>query len=316
MELSSYIGKRLFAIIPLIIFATLLTFILIQLSPVDPAEAYFSASHIQPTEQLLAEKRHELGLDQPLYIQYWQLLTQIAKLDFGTSYLSNKPVWDEVAMRLPATLQLACSSIIITIVVSIGLGYWSAVYANSWIDYFSRALSYFGASIPQFWLGYLLIFFFAVQLDWLPVNGMGSWKHLVLPSLTLSFALIAVYSRLLRASILEQLQEVYVLYARTRGIHEGAIMFKHVMKIAISPIITGLGMNFGKLLTGTIIVEQVFSWPGIGRYFIEAIFNRDMPVVQCYVLLAACAFLLCNLIVDIFQMYMDPRISLKGRSDR
>ncbi|BFT69189.1 nickel ABC transporter permease subunit NikB [Paenibacillus sp. P36] len=315
MELSRYIGKRLLAIIPLVLFATLLTFILTQLSPVDPAEAYFSASHIQPTEELLAEKRQELGLDQPLYVQYWQSITQIARLDFGTSYLSNKPVWDEVTLRLPATLQLAFSSMLITIVVSVGLGYLSAVYTRSWVDYFSKALSYFGASIPQFWLGYLLIFFFAVQLDWLPVNGMGSWKHLVLPSLTLSLALIAVYSRLLRSSILEQLQEVYVVYARTRGLHEIVIMFKHVLKIAISPVITGLGMNFGKLLTGTIIVEQVFSWPGIGRYFIEAIFNRDIPVVQCYVLLAACAFLLCNLIVDLVQMYMDPRISLKGRTD-
>ncbi|OCT16886.1 nickel ABC transporter permease subunit NikB [Paenibacillus pectinilyticus] len=315
MALSSYIGKRLLAIIPLVIFATLLTFILTQLSPVDPAEAYFSASHIQPTEELLAEKRHELGLDQPLYVQYWQTLSQIARLDFGTSYLSNKPVWDEVTLRLPSTLQLAFSSIVLTIIVSIGLGYLSAVYASSWVDYFSKALSYVGASIPQFWLGYLLIFFFAVQLDWLPVNGMGSWKHLVLPSLTLSLALIAVYSRLLRASIVEQMQEVYVVYARTRGIHEKVIMLKHVMRIAISPVITGLGMNFGKLLTGTIIVEQVFSWPGIGRYFIEAIFNRDIPVVQCYVLLAACAFLLCNLLVDLVHMYMDPRISLKGRTD-
>jgi nickel transport system permease protein len=316
MELSSYIGKRLLAIIPLVIFATLLTFILIQLSPVDPAEAYFSASHIQPTEDLLSQKRHELGLDQPLYVQYWQSLTHIARLDFGTSYLSNKPVWEEVTLRLPATLQIALSSIGLTIVVSIALGYLSAVYIHSWVDYLSKALSYFGASIPQFWLGYLLILFFAVQLDWLPVNGMGSWHHLVLPSLTLSFALIAVYTRLLRASVLEQLQEAYVLYARTRGIDEKIIMLKHVMKISISPVITGLGMNLGKLLTGTIIVEQVFSWPGIGRYFIEAIFNRDIPVIQCYVLLAACAFLLCNLIVDVVQMYMDPRISLKGRTDR
>ncbi|MFD0678667.1 MULTISPECIES: nickel ABC transporter permease subunit NikB [unclassified Paenibacillus] len=314
--MSSYIGKRLLAIIPLVIFATLLTFILIQLSPVDPAEAYFSASHIQPTEELLSQKRHELGLDQPLYVQYWQALTHIARLDFGTSYLSNKPVWEEVTLRLPATLQIALSSIGLTLVVSIALGYLSAVHIHSWVDYLSKALSYFGASIPQFWLGYLLIFFFAVQLDWLPVNGMGSWHHLVLPSLTLSFALIAVYTRLLRASVLEQLQEAYVLYARTRGIDEKIIMLKHVMKIAISPVITGLGMNFGKLLTGTIIVEQVFSWPGIGRYFIEAIFNRDIPVIQCYVLLAACAFLLCNLIVDVVQRYMDPRISLKGRTDR
>lgn len=314
--MSRYIGKRFLAIIPMVLFATLITFILIHLSPVDPAEAYFSAAHIKPTEELMSQKRHELGLDKPLPVQYLQTLANIARLDFGTSYLTGKSVWQEVTLRLPATLQLALCSIVLTVVVSVVLGYLSAVYQNSWIDYFSRALSYFGASIPQFWLGYLLVLLFSVRLDLLPVDGMGTWRHLVLPALTLSFALIAIYTRLLRASILEQLQESYVLYARTRGIREKIILLKHVMKIAFSPVMTGLGMNLGKLLTGTIIAEQVFSWPGLGRYFVEAIFNRDIPVIQCYVFLAACLFLICNLLVDMVQMLMDPRISLKGRSVR
>ncbi|UHA73422.1 nickel ABC transporter permease subunit NikB [Paenibacillus sp. 481] len=313
--MGAYIGKRMLAIIPMILFATLVSFVLIQMSPVDPAEAYLSAAHIHPTEELLAEKRHEFGLDQPLPVQYFQMVMKIAQLDFGTSYLTNKPVWQEVALRLSATLQLAISSICLTITVSVLLGFLSAIYKNSWIDVVSRILSYFGASIPQFWLGYLFIFFFSVRLDWLPVDGNGTWKHLVLPTLTLSFALIAIYTRLLRENVLEQLQESYVLYARTRGIKEKVIMLKHVMRIAISPVITGLGMNLGKLLTGTIIVEQVFSWPGIGRYFVEAIFNRDIPVIQCYVFIAACLFLVCNLIVDVVQLYLDPRISLKGRTD-
>ena len=179
----------------------------------------------------------------------------------------------------------------------------------------SRTISYFGASIPQFWLGYLLIFFFSVKLDWLPVEGRGSWENLVLPTITLSLILIAVYTRLLRSSVLEQLQETYVQYARTRGIRERVIMLKHVLKIAISPLITGMGMSMGKLLTGTIIVEQVFSWPGFGRYFVDAIFNRDIPVIQCYVFLAACLFIVCNLLVDLVQLVMDPRISAKGRAE-
>ncbi|MBG9945879.1 nickel ABC transporter permease subunit NikB [Brevibacillus formosus] len=312
----SYIGKRILAIIPIVLFAILITFVLIHISPVDPAEAYLSAAHIHPTEELLAEKRHEFGLDQPLIVQYFQTVMKICRLDFGRSYLTNEPVWDEVTARMPATIQLAVSSILFAMIVSIPLGFLSAVYKNSLIDNFSRLLSFFGASIPQFWLGYLLIFFFSVKLDWLPVEGRGSWAHLVLPTMTLSLALIAIYTRLLRASVLEQLQESYVLYARTRGIKEKVIMVKHVLKIAISPVITGLGMNFGKLLTGTIIVEQVFSWPGFGRYFVEAIFNRDIPVIQCYVLLAACLFIVCNLIVDLVQLYMDPRISLKGRTDQ
>lgn len=240
---------------------------------------------------------------------------KVFQLDFGHSYVTNQPVWDEVTARMPATLQLAVSSIFLAVLISIPLGFLSAIYKNSLIDRFSRLLSYLGASIPQFWLGYLLIFFFSVKLNLFPVEGRGSWAHLVLPTVTLSLALIAIYTRLLRASVLEQMQESYVLYARTRGIKEKVIMVKHVLKLAISPVITGLGMNVGKLLTGTIIVEQVFSWPGFGRYFVDAIFNRDIPVIQCYVLLAACLFIVCNLIVDLVQLAMDPRISLKGRAE-
>ncbi|MEK4665279.1 nickel ABC transporter permease subunit NikB [Priestia sp. FSL H7-0729] len=311
----SYIGKRMIAIIPIVFIATLVTFALIHISPVDPAEAYLTAAHIYPTPELLAQKRHEFGLDQPLLTQYAHTIQKIAKLDFGTSYLTNKPVWDEVKLRLPATAELAFWSLLLSALVSIPLGILAAVYKNSWIDMVSRAISYFGASIPQFWLGYLLIFFFSVKLDWLPVEGRGSWENLVLPTITLSLILIAVYTRLLRSSVLEQLQETYVQYARTRGIRERVIMLKHVLKIAISPLITGMGMSMGKLLTGTIIVEQVFSWPGFGRYFVDAIFNRDIPVIQCYVFLAACLFIVCNLLVDLVQLYMDPRISAKGRAE-
>ncbi|MGV2963184.1 nickel ABC transporter permease subunit NikB [Paenibacillus sp. AGC30] len=311
----SYIGKRMIAIIPIVFIATLVTFGLIHISPVDPAEAYLTAAHIYPTPELLAQKRHEFGLDQPLLTQYVHTIQKIAKLDFGTSYLTNKPVWDEVKLRLPATAELAFWSMLLSALVSIPLGILAAVYKNSWIDMVSRAISYFGASIPQFWLGYLLIFFFSVKLDWLPVEGRGSWENLVLPTVTLSMILIAVYTRLLRSSVLEQLQETYVQYARTRGIRERVIMLKHVLKIAISPLITGMGMSMGKLLTGTIIVEQVFSWPGFGRYFVDAIFNRDIPVIQCYVFLAACLFIVCNLLVDLVQLVMDPRISAKGRAE-
>jgi len=303
------------AIIPIVFIATLVTFGLIHISPVDPAEAYLTAAHIYPTPELLAQKRHEFGLDQPLLTQYVHTIQKIAKLDFGTSYLTNKPVWDEVKLRIPATAELAFWSMLLSVLVSIPLGILAAVYKNSWIDMVSRAISYFGASIPQFWLGYLLIFFFSVKLDWLPVEGRGSWENLVLPTVTLSMILIAVYTRLLRSSVLEQLQETYVQYARTRGIRERVIMLKHVLKIAISPLITGMGMSMGKLLTGTIIVEQVFSWPGFGRYFVDAIFNRDIPVIQCYVFLAACLFIVCNLLVDLVQLVMDPRISAKGRAE-
>lgn len=309
-----YLIKRLFAVVPIILFAIFLMFVLVRLSPVDPAEAYLAASNIHPTEELLAEKRQEFGLDRPLIVQYFQTVSDIVRFDFGNSYVTNTPVWQEITTRLPATLQLAFSSILVAIIVSVPLGFLSAVYKNSWLDHFSRLLSYLGASIPQFWLGYVLIFFFAVKLDLFPVEGRGTWQHFVLPSITLSLALIAIYTRLLRASVLEELEQSYVLYGRTRGLKEKGIMVKHVLRISISPMLTGLGMNLGKLLTGTIIVEQVFSWPGFGRFFIEAIFNRDIPVIQSYVVLAACLFIVCNLIVDIIQLYLDPRISREGRA--
>ncbi|MGG1365035.1 nickel ABC transporter permease subunit NikB [Priestia megaterium] len=314
--MGNYILKRIMSIIPVFLLATLLTTGMIHLSPVDPAEAYLTAAHIQPTDEILAQKRHEFGLDQPFFIQYVNSIMKICQLDFGISYVSNKPVWNEVIYRIPATVQLAIASILIAVFVSVPLGFLAGVKKGSVIDHFSRLLSFFGASIPTFWLGYILVFFFSVKLNLFPVEGIGTWQHLVLPSITLALPLIAMYTRLLRASVLENLQQPYVLFARTRGLKEKTIMTKHVLRIAISPMITGLGMNLGKLLTGTIIVESVFSWPGFGRYFIEAIFNRDIPVIQCYVLIAASLFILSNLIVDIVQMYIDPRISRKEGQHR
>lgn len=314
--MGTYILKRIMSIIPVFLLAALLTTGMIHLSPVDPAEAYLTAAHIEQTDEILAQKRHEFGLDQPFFMQYVNTIMKICQLDFGISYVTNKPVWDEVVRRIPATLQLALGSLFIAVLVSVPLGFLSGVKKNGLIDHFSRILSFFGASIPSFWLGYILIFFFSVKLDLFPVEGFGTWQHLVLPSLTLALPLIAMYTRLLRTSILENLQEPYVLFARTRGIKEKTIMAKHVLRIAISPMITGLGMNLGKLLTGTIIVETVFSWPGFGRYFIEAIFNRDIPIIQCYVLIAASLFIFSNLMVDLIQMLIDPRISRKEGQQR
>lgn len=309
--MGTYILKRITSIIPVFLLATLLTSGMIHLSPVDPAEAYLAAAHIQPTDEILAQKRQEFGLDQPFLTQYINSIMEIFQLNFGNSYVSKKPVWDEVTSKIPATIQLALCSLIIAILISVPLGFLAGVKKNSNIDYISRLLSYMGASIPSFWLGYILVFFFSVKLNLFPVEGFGTWQHLVLPSFTLAVPLVAMYTRLLRASVLENLQEPYVLFARTRGIKEIIILAKHVLRIAICPMITGLGINLGKLLTGAIIVETVFSWPGFGRYFIEAILNRDIPIIQCYVLIAACLFIISNLIVDLIQMYIDPRISRK-----
>ncbi|MEK4563507.1 nickel ABC transporter permease [Alkalihalobacillus sp. FSL R5-0424] len=307
--MSMYIMKRILMIVPIFLIATFVTYGMISLSPVDPAEAYFAAAHIQATDQMIEDKRAELGLDQHFVVQYLESLKRISQLDFGLSYLTDKPVFQEITSRMSATIQLSISSLLIAIVVSVPIGFFAGMKKNSLIDHLSRALSFIGASIPSFWLGYLLIFFLSVKFDLFPVEGTGSWQHLVLPSLTLAFPLIAVYTRLLRTSVMDNLKEPYVLFARTRGLREKLIIGKHLFRMSISPMIAGLGMNLGNLMTGAIIVEVVFSWPGFGRYFIDALFNRDIPVIQGYVVLASAIFLLANLLVDLLQMMIDPRIA-------
>jgi len=314
--MSVYILKRVGSVIPILLLAILLLTAMIHLSPVDPAEAYLSAAHIQPTEEVLAQKRAEFGLDQSFLTQYVTTVVRLASFDFGTSYVSGKPVLDEVLLRLPATVQLALSSLLLAIFVSIPLGFLAGIRKNGFFDHLSRGIAFIGASIPSFWLGYLLIFFFSVQLDLLPVGGIGSPSHVILPAITLALPLIALYTRLLRTSVIETMREPYVLFARTRGIRETIILGKHVLRVAIPPMLTGLGMNLGKLLTGTIIVETVFSWPGFGRYFIEAIFDRDMPIIQGYVFLAALLFIGSSLLVDLLQLAIDPRIARKGGNRR
>jgi nickel transport system permease protein len=312
--MAGYIFRRALTLVPLVLFATFVAFVLMRLSPVDPAEGYFSAAHIKPNEQMLQEKRGELGLDDPFMSQYVQSAVRMLQLDLGTSYLSSKSVWGEIWQRLPATLQLTGSSMLIAFVTVVTLGYLSAVHAGRWVDYAVRILSYIGASLPQFMLGYLLIYLFALHWDLLPVEGKGTWQHLILPSLTLSLALVATYARLFRESILEQMKQAYVDYAHTRGLKPRSIMLRHVVRLAILPIITGFGMNLGRLITGTIVVERVFSWPGLGRFFVESIFNRDLPVIQGYVFFAACLYLCTSLLTDLLHMAADPRLSLQERS--
>ncbi|WP_258296911.1 ABC transporter permease subunit [Paenibacillus peoriae] len=312
--MAGYIFRRALTLVPLVLFATFVAFVLMRLSPVDPAEAYFSAAHIKPNEQMLQEKRGELGLDDPFMSQYVQSAVRMLQLDLGTSYLSSKSVWGEIWQRLPATLQLTGSSMLIAFVAVVTLGYLSAVHAGRWVDYAVRILSYIGASLPQFMLGYLLIYLFALHWDLLPVEGKGTWQHLILPSLTLSLALVATYARLFRESILEQMKQAYVDYAHTRGLKPRSIMLRHVVRLAILPIITGFGMNLGRLITGTIVVERVFSWPGLGRFFVESIFNRDLPVIQGYVFFATCLYLCTSLLTDLLHMAADPRLSLQERS--
>ncbi|MEQ4481771.1 nickel ABC transporter permease [Cohnella silvisoli] len=313
MNLFFYVIKRLAMMVPVIVGASFVCFLLLRLSPVDPARAYLSVSNIVPTEETIAAVRAQLGLDRSFWSQYGHWLWQLCQLDFGTSFFSKLPVARELAARLPITATLALSSLAIAFIVSIPLGIASALRRNRLIDHMSRLLAFLGASIPQFWLAYLFLYFLSVKLDWFPLQGADTWLHYVLPSCTLAFALIATYSRLLRAGLIEGLQEPFVLYARARGLGTFAVVGRHVLRHAIRPVITAAGMNLGKLFAGAVIVEQIFSMPGMGGFFLESVYHRDYPVIQSYVLIMAIAFVIGNLAADVVQAYLDPRLTQTAR---
>ncbi len=309
-----YVVKRLLSLIPVLVGISMITFLMLRLTPGDPAEAYLRLSQIPPTEAAVAAVREELGLDRPLVVQYGDWLVKALTLDFGKSYATHRPVWDEMMFLLPATVQLAGVSLVFTLVISLPMGIFSALYKDGWFDNFCRFIAFTSAAMPNFWLGFMLMYLFALKLDLLPTLGRGSWEHFILPAITLSFSYIATYIRLLRTSMLENLEQPFVLYARARGLQESLVIGRHVLKNAMLPLVTALGMSIGHLLSGSVIVESVFSWPGIGRFCVSAILNRDYPVVQCFVLMMAGVFVISNLLVDIAYAWLDPRIRLKGES--
>ncbi|GGD46806.1 nickel ABC transporter permease [Paenibacillus nasutitermitis] len=313
MKISLFILKRFAAMVPVLLGATFVSFLLLHLSPVDPAKAYLSASGIIPTEDTLNAVRTQLGLDRPFWSQYGHWLWQIGSLDFGTSFFSKIPVSHELAARLPITITLALSSLAIAILVSIPLGIASALHKNLLLDHICRLLAFLGASLPQFWLAYLLIYFLSVKLDWFPLQGADSWQHYVLPSFTLAFALIATYSRLLRNGLLEAREEPFVMYAKARGLGSFVLVGRHMLRHAIRPVVTAAGMNLGKLFAGTVIVEQIFAMPGMGSFFLDSVFHRDYPVIQSFVFMMAVMFVVGNLAADMIQAYLDPRLTQAAR---
>lgn len=310
--MSWFIFKRLTSLIPILLGISLITFILLHLIPGDPAVAYLRASHIPPTDETVAALRVELGLNKPLYAQYFEWLGKVLQLDLGMSYVSNNSVWEEIVVHFFPTVQLTFASLIFIVVISLPLGMISAIYKGKFVDQFSRILAFVSVSMPTFWLGFLLIYFLSVKLDLFPVLGRGTLAHLVLPSLTLAFAYIGTYMRLLRASMLGNLNEPFVVYARARGLRQRLIVIRHVLKKSLLPVITGLGMSFGNMLSGAVIVETIFAWPGMGQLFVTSILNQDYPMIQGCVLFMGVIFVVCNLLVDLTYSFLDPRIRWEG----
>jgi ABC-type dipeptide/oligopeptide/nickel transport system permease component len=287
---------------------SIFTFGLMKLAPGDPVMSILNADEMMVTEADQAKLRSELGFDQPIYVQYGKWMHGLIKLDLGTSYMSGKPVWNEMMERLPITFQLTTGALLVMVSISIPLGIISARYPRKWPDQISKALALIGASIPSFWLGLMLIYFFAFKLQVLPSNGMGSFAQMILPSFALGFSLAAVYARLIRAGLIESFSKDYIQAGRARGVKEWRILWFHAFRAALLPVITVFGLSMGSLLGGAVVIEILFSWPGLGSMAVDAIFSRDYPVIQGYVLLTGVFVVVVNLLVDLSYYLIDPRI--------
>ncbi|NJR51510.1 MAG: ABC transporter permease [Leptolyngbyaceae cyanobacterium CSU_1_3] len=276
--------------------------------PSDPAVVVLRAAETPTTPEAIADMREKLGLNRPLLIQYVDWLWHVLRLDFGQSFVTGKPVLQEVMNYLPTTLMLMSCTIMLIFIVSLPIGILAALYRDTVFDQVSRLFAYVGVSMPSFWLGFLLLYVFSFKLGWFSVISRGSIVDWVLPSITLAFAPAAVYARLLRGSMLESLNQNYVLYARARGLSERLVVLQYALKNALLPVVTVFGLNFAHLLAGTLVVENVFALPGLGRFAVQSILNRDYPMIQCYVCLTAVLFVGVNFIVDLTYGYFDPRI--------
>jgi ABC-type dipeptide/oligopeptide/nickel transport system permease component len=300
-----YLVRRLLLTLPVLLGVATLVFALIHLVPGDPAQSMLGEG-AAPEE--VAQLRHALGLDQPLLEQYRAFMIGLARGDLGASFRYGTPVTHEIRDRLFRTLQLAVAAMAVAVVIAIPLGILAAVYRGTIIDHAAMTLALAGISMPNFWLGPLLAILFAVYLGWLPVAGTGSLAHLVLPAVTLGAALAAILARMTRASVLEELRELYVLAARARGASRTRAVVRHAFRNSLIPIVTIIGLQFGAVLTGTIITETIFAWPGVGRLLIQAINFRDYPLVQGCILFISFTYVVMNLLTDLTYSVLDPRI--------
>ncbi len=306
-----FIAKRLISMIPILTGISFLSFVIINLSPSDPAEVALRVNEITVTEEAAQQMREELGLDKPFFERYTTWLKDCLKGDFGNSYVNKKPVAKEIVEALPATLKLSGVSLAITIIISVIAGVLCAVYEGSIGDKITRGIIFLGTAMPSFWVGLLLMWLFSVKLNLFPTSGMETANSVVLPAITLSLAYISTYVRLIRNNMVKNKKENYVLYARVRGLKESTII-KHVFKNSLQSSITALGMSIPKLIAGTVVIENIFAWPGIGRLCVNAIYNRDYPIIQAYILIMAILFVVCNLLVDVISVMIDPRMRLEA----
>jgi peptide/nickel transport system permease protein len=301
--------RRLAVVIPTVIGAVTLVFFFLHMIPGDPVEVMLGETAQQADKEKL---REELGLNQPLYVQYGRFMAGIVQGDLGGSYFYRRPVVQVIAERVPATAELALAAFLVAGLIAIPLGIIAALREGTVVDNAAVLFSLVGVSLPNFWLGPLLIILFSIKLGWFPVSGKAGVASLVLPAITLGAAFAAILSRMTRASLLERLGEDYLMVARAKGLPEWKVILKHALRNALIPIITVMGLQIGALLSGAIITENVFSWPGIGTLLINAIEARDYPLVQGCILFISLSYVLVNLLTDLFYGWADPRIRLQG----
>lgn len=311
--MKHYAVKRLLQLIPILFAITFLSYGMMRLAGSDVVEQKMENTDGTVSQEMIDAAREELGLDKPFIVQYVTWLGKLARGDMGVSYVSGKPVFSTFVSKLPATLLLAVVSILLTVIVSIPLGIWSAVNQNRAADYVIRTASFVGNSLPNFFVSLLLMYFFAIRLNWFPVISRDvSLQSVALPSITLAIAMSAKYLRQVRATVLDELSKDYVLGAKARGVKFQTTMMKSVMKASLVTVITLLTLSIGSLLGGTAIVESIFMWDGVGKMAVDAINMRDYPIIQAYVMWMAIIYVLVNLITDVSYRYLDPRIRLGG----
>lgn len=313
MSRTRFIFRRFASMILSIVGVSILTFVMMYLTPGDPAaQVLRRRNQHYPSQAELEAFRAEHGLDDPIPIQYLNWMWDILHGDFGVSFFQGVTVSRLIATRLPETVELAVAGMLIALIIALPTGVISAVHKGQIPDYLSQIGSLLGLSMPNFWVGYLLLIVFSLYLDMFPVAGSGGLDHLVLPAVTLGTGMAAVITRLLRSSMLEILDEDYIQTARSKGLRERIVVYKHALRNALIPVVTIIGLQFGYLLNGAVVVEIVFARPGIGKLLIDGIFARDYAIVRGTALLIAVMFVVVNFLVDISYQYIDPRISLEG----
>ncbi|MDN3437822.1 ABC transporter permease [Planococcus sp. APC 3900] len=306
---------RAIEVMVFLLVVTFVSFFFARLAPGDPVMSILRVDDVSVTTAQVETLREEMGFNEPLLVQYGNWFMDFVKLDFGKSYLTNQPVLEMLLSGLPATLELTVGALMVMLFIAVPLGSLAAIYRNSWIDQVSRWISLFGAAVPSFWLGLLLIDLFGVRLNMLPTMGRDGFVSILLPSVTLGLAITSVYVRLLRSSLIDALSNDYIKAARSRGISEVQIFFFHALRAALPPVITVFGVSLGSLIGGVVVIEVIFAYPGIGKMVVEAIRARDYPVIQGYLFLMAVIVFIVNSLVDISYRYLNPRIRMQERKE-